>query len=73
MEENIKGKKLKIQNDTIYEVMKGDITYLENGNVIFNKDIYLNRDIIKGDCDEKEIYVKCGEVFRYNGSEENYI
>ena len=65
----LKSKKLKIQNNNIYERIEGDITYLENGNVKFNEDIYLNTEIMKGD-DEKEIYVKCGTVFRHNESEE---
>ena len=59
----LKSKKLKIQNNNIYERIEGDITYLENGNVKFNEDIYLNTEIMKDD-DEKEIYVKCGMVLR---------
>ena len=57
--------KLKIQNDNIYERIEGDITCLGNGNVKFNEDIYLNREITKGG-DEKEIYVKYGMVLRHN-------
>ena len=50
----LKSKKLKILNYNIYERIEGDITYLRNGHVKLNEDIYLNREIIKGDDDEKE-------------------
>ena len=57
----LKSKKLKILNYNIYERIEGDITYLRNGNVKLNEDIYLNREIMKYN---DEIYVKCGMVLR---------
>ena len=61
--------KLKIENDNIHERIGSDITYLGNGNVKINEEIYVEREIMNGD-DEREIYVKHCFILRHEASKE---